>query len=102
MTYNPGYDNYDPYMSRSLSRRSVGYPGTPYPHQVYPDGIPLSHPGSEVSFYNNYIPFFSNFNQQYQQPYQIYAPSGNAAVPMSRRLTSGKRQHQDLTRSFLN
>lgn len=58
MTYNPGYDNYDPYMSRSLSRRSVGYPGTPYPHQVYPDGLGLSHPGSEVSFYNNYIPFF--------------------------------------------
>ena len=59
MTYNPSYDNYDPYMSRSLSRRpSIGYPGTPYPHQVYPDGISLSHPGSGVSFYNNYIPFF--------------------------------------------
>jgi len=69
MTYNPGYDNYDPYMSRSLSRRSIGYQGTPYPHQVYPDGI---HPGSE-----------------YQQPYQIYAPSGNTVMPISRRLTSG-------------
>jgi hypothetical protein len=66
MTYNSGYDSYDPYMSRSLSRRpSMGYPGTPYPHQVYPDGIAsshLSHPGSEVSSYNNYISF-SDFNQ---------------------------------------
>ncbi|KAF8803772.1 hypothetical protein BYT27DRAFT_7195112 [Phlegmacium glaucopus] len=73
MTYNPGYDNYDPYLSRSLSRRpSIGYPGTSYPHQVYPDGIPsshLSHPGSE--------------------PYQIYAPPSNAVVPIARRLTSG-------------
>jgi hypothetical protein len=60
MTYNPGYDNYDPYMSRSLSRRpSVGYPGTPYPHQVYPDG--MGHTGSEVSF-TNCIPFFLTSN----------------------------------------
>jgi len=76
MTYNSGYDNYDPYMSRSLSRRaSFGYPGTPYPHQIYPDGISsshLSHPGNE-----------------YQQSYQIYGHPGNAVVPISRRLTPG-------------
>ncbi|KDR83462.1 hypothetical protein GALMADRAFT_85634 [Galerina marginata CBS 339.88] len=68
MAYSQGYDAYDPYMSRSLSRRqSINYPGTPYPHhQGYPDGVA----GSE-----------------YQQPYQIYGPPSNAVVPMSRRLT---------------
>jgi len=39
MAYNPGYEAYDPYLTRSLSRRqSMGYPGNPYP-PVYPDGV---------------------------------------------------------------
>lgn len=39
MAYTPGYESYDPYLSRSLSRRqSMGYPGTPYP-SVYQDGM---------------------------------------------------------------
>lgn len=39
MAYNPGYESYDPYLTRSLSRRqSMSYPGTPYP-SVYPDGV---------------------------------------------------------------
>ncbi|KAF8913718.1 hypothetical protein CPB84DRAFT_1741656 [Gymnopilus junonius] len=66
MAYGAGYDTYGPYMSRSLSRhQSVGYPGTPYPHQ-HPDGMAAS---------------------EYQQPYQIYGPPNNAVVPMNRRLT---------------
>jgi len=40
MAYNPGYESYDPYLTRSLSRRqSMGYPGTPYPSSAYPDGV---------------------------------------------------------------
>jgi len=33
-------------MSRSMSRRqSIGYPGTPYPQSIYPEGLA----GSDVS-----------------------------------------------------
>lgn len=48
--YSTGYENYDPYTSRSMSRsmsrrQSIGYPGTPYGGQSYSDGAV----GSEVS-----------------------------------------------------
>ncbi|PPQ79497.1 hypothetical protein CVT25_003379 [Psilocybe cyanescens] len=66
--YSAGYENYDPYMSRSMSRRqSTSYPGTPYPQHGYSDGVA----GSE--------------HTQYQQQYQTYP--NNALVPMNRRLT---------------
>ncbi|KIM45966.1 hypothetical protein M413DRAFT_64725 [Hebeloma cylindrosporum] len=68
MAYTPGYESYDPYLTRSLSRRqSMGYPGTPYPSTVYPDGVAAT---------------------DYQNPYQMYGPPGNAVVPVSRRLTN--------------
>jgi hypothetical protein len=83
MAYNPGYESYDPYLTRSLSRRqSMGYPGTPYP-SVYPDGVAAT----DVSIFHLYGPFPSH-SLQYQDPYQVYGPPGNAVVPVSRRLTN--------------
>ncbi|KJA30134.1 hypothetical protein HYPSUDRAFT_60974 [Hypholoma sublateritium FD-334 SS-4] len=73
MAYSSGYDAYsDPYASRSLSRslsrrQSMGYPSTPYPHQMYPDGMT----GSD-----------------YQAPYQTYGAPSSSVVPMSHRLAS--------------
>uniref|UniRef100_A0A8H8CKR6 DUF6741 domain-containing protein n=1 Tax=Psilocybe cubensis TaxID=181762 RepID=A0A8H8CKR6_PSICU len=69
--YSAGYENYDPYMSRSMSRsmsrrQSIGYPGTPYyGQQSYSEGA---------------------VGTEYPQPYQTYPNS--ALVPVSRRLTS--------------
>ncbi|KAF8974419.1 hypothetical protein BDZ97DRAFT_1900086 [Flammula alnicola] len=76
MAYNPGYETYDPYLTRSLSRRqSIGYPGTPYPHQqIYPDGMAAT---------------------EYQAPYQIYGPPSSAVVPVSHRLTNQGYDYDD-------